>query len=446
MTAIPTATASSPTTPDWENYWAKPADDRLWAASKDAHRPVQELLDALRDGADPRFPDGVGHTPLHMAACYGDRAKVEALLAAGAYLEARDDRHSDTPLHAAVRHGNEEAATALLDAGASTTARNSDKRTPADLLPQARGVAPPEVLVRLSAKLTKAASTARLATAAADQGAPIAEAKAMSSADATPFATDWDVAERVVATTGALWGSVMNPEAPARWTSEAVEWGADVNYRDLNGDTAMHIAARSGNAEKIAALHKARADMNAQDAEGRTPLHVAAEIGNTETARALLAAGANPDAKGVCRQTPREIMESRCTPLHRAARDGSAQEINRLLDAGAELDAVDGFGQTALHRAARHGNEPAAAALLAAGADPRAKNLQQRTPLTLLMVDRKALGLSDDAAAAIAHRLIFANANLREREAGATPAAQPGRAAGTRKAETPRVVNVPLSR
>jgi ankyrin repeat protein len=186
--------------------------------------------------------------------------------------------------------------------------------------------------------------------------------------------------------------------------------------------------------------------MNPLDAEGRTPLHVAAEIGNTETARALLAAGANADARDAQNRTPREIMEARCTPLHRAARDGTAEDVARLLAAGEQLDAVDGFGQTALHRAARHGNEAVAEALLAAGADPRAKNLQQRRPVELLMVDRKALGLSDETASAIAHRLIFANAELRGREGRALPDAQPSPAAEARAAGVPLVATRPLSR
>ena len=80
---------------------------------------VKALLEA---GADPNVRDSGGFTPLHDAAYEAKDADViEALLAAGADLEARTSLHwhyagGETPLHIAVRTGAPPGAIADLKA------------------------------------------------------------------------------------------------------------------------------------------------------------------------------------------------------------------------------------------------------------------------------------------------------------------------------------------
>ena|ERR1700677_1649835 len=73
--------------------------------------------------------DRLGRTELHYAACEGDLAKTQALLAAGAQVELPDD-NGWTPLHFAAQAHSVAVSEALLAAGASVNPRDSHGNTP----------------------------------------------------------------------------------------------------------------------------------------------------------------------------------------------------------------------------------------------------------------------------------------------------------------------------
>jgi len=68
--------------------------------------------------------------------------------------------------------------------------------------------------------------------------------------------------------------------------------GADVNYIDKFGDTALMRASSSGNAEVVKILLDHGADVNIQDNYGKTALKVASKRGYKRTMKLLKAAGA----------------------------------------------------------------------------------------------------------------------------------------------------------
>jgi ankyrin repeat protein len=69
--------------------------------------------------------------------------------------------------------------------------------------------------------------------------------------------------------------------------------------------TALHMAARRGNVDIIAALLDGGADMEARDSAGETPLRRAVNCAKVEAAKLLLARGADPDSEGSKGLTPR---------------------------------------------------------------------------------------------------------------------------------------------
>jgi ankyrin repeat protein len=72
-----------------------------------------------------------GFTALHFAAYFGATDVIEALLEAGANIEARTKNFLDNmPLHAAAAGGRNEAAKVLLRHGADPNARQHGKHTP----------------------------------------------------------------------------------------------------------------------------------------------------------------------------------------------------------------------------------------------------------------------------------------------------------------------------
>ena len=268
------------------------------AVEKEDPAVIQALLAA---GADPNVRDNDGGTPLHWAARNNENpAVIEALLAAGADPNVRDNYSGNTPLSLAASNRNPAAIGALLSAGAEPNIRGNRGETP-------------------------------LHRAALYSGNPA-------------------VIEALVAA------------------------GADSNIRDNDGETPLHRVARySGNPAMIQPLLVAGADVKVRDNDGETPLHrVALYSGNPAVIQSLVAAGADPNVRD----------NGGKTPPHWAAWNENPAVIEALLAAGADPNVRDNGGKTPLHWGARHsGNLAAFEALVATGADPNVRDNGGNTPL-----------------------------------------------------------------
>ena len=92
----------------------------------------------------------------------------------------------------------------------------------------------------------------------------------------------------------------------AKLVSSLIEQGADVNARDRNGDTPLHLASRSAEKmEIVSLLIEGGANINVQDEDGDTPLHDALFLlGNTKLASFLIEKGADGSIKNKNGQAP----------------------------------------------------------------------------------------------------------------------------------------------
>ncbi|MEO7134036.1 MAG: ankyrin repeat domain-containing protein [Vicinamibacterales bacterium] len=132
-------------------------------------------------------------------------------------------------------------------------------------------------------------------------------------------------------------------------------------------------AAMTGDRTAVIGLLKAGADVNATQGDAVTALHWAARLGDAEMTRTLIAAGAN------ARATTRFAIYA---PLHLAAERGSADVIATLLKAGADANAKTATGATPMMFAASSGNAAAVTTLADAGADLNgAETDRGQTPL-----------------------------------------------------------------
>ena len=75
-----------------------------------------------------------------------------------------------------------------------------------------------------------------------------------------------------------------------------VQYGADADVADGQGETALHKAVRAGH-EPTAWLLVGRSDVNARSNQGMTPLHWACALGNADLASVLIRYGADPHLK-----------------------------------------------------------------------------------------------------------------------------------------------------
>ena len=99
-----------------------------------------------------------------------------------------------------------------------------------------------------------------------------------------------------------------------------------VSYRVDNGQTALHLAARSGYTALLDLLIANGANVNAEDGRGRTPLSYAVERQDETGMKTLLAAKADPNAG------------SAALPLQVAANSAGEAMVETLLKSGAKPD------------------------------------------------------------------------------------------------------------
>jgi ankyrin repeat protein len=153
-----------------------------------------------------------------------------------------------------------------------------------------------------------------------------------------------------------------------RFIAEVKRDRSCVRLLGLRGQTLLHDAAMSGDADLAAVLTRSGADPDAKEREGHTPLYRAS---TGDVARALLAAGATADIVS---------GPTRGTPLHQAARRGSVSVAQALLDYGANIEAHDAKKETPLRRAVNCRQIDIVRLLVRRGADPQAGDRRGVTP------------------------------------------------------------------
>lgn len=139
-------------------------------------------------------------------------------------------------------------------------------------------------------------------------------------------------------------------------------------------------AIQSRNYEEINSLLKQGANVDGKNIDGSTALHLAAEDGQTETIKILIEAGANIHARDLRQETP----------LHSAAARGKSEAVRLLLEKKANPDAVNKFGNTPLHLSAGNGYSETTKILIEAGASVNAADDREHTPLDYVIFRTKS--------------------------------------------------------
>jgi ankyrin repeat protein len=140
-----------------------------------------------------------------------------------------------------------------------------------------------------------------------------------------------------------VWAAAVGSEALVR---QLLQSGADVDAKNDDDRTAIHLAAKNGHTSVTQMLLNGMATPAARDGYGRTPLHWAASHGHFRIVRLLCSTeGVDIEAR----------TKYGATPLHFAAESGKIGAVKMLLHNGADINAqVTTSGFTALHYAVHH--------------------------------------------------------------------------------------------
>ena len=184
----------------------------------------------------------------------------------------------------------------------------------------------------------------------------------------------------------------------------------DVNGRDKEQRTPLHLAAARANEPILKLLCHYSPNVNAQDKRGKTPLVRATETGSSNIVNILIQAKANPNIPSLDGQSPihvsSDLNDERSikllldhqanintpnaqglTPLHIAAQAGHANLVALFANEGCNLDALSGESQTPLMSAAEYGRMQVVKILLDLQVDTEYKNQRNWKAIDLAQIN-----------------------------------------------------------
>eukprot|EP01028_Stygiella_incarcerata_P004418 TRINITY_DN1966_c0_g1_i1.p1 TRINITY_DN1966_c0_g1~~TRINITY_DN1966_c0_g1_i1.p1 ORF type:complete len:261 (-),score=64.22 TRINITY_DN1966_c0_g1_i1:22-804(-) len=204
-------------------------------------------------------------TPLHYASRGGFREICQTLLSRGACVDARK-RDAWTPLQLAAHNDRPNVVELLLLHGANVDLKQMSSKSALDLAPSERVR---HVILRYMGERVD----------------PLARFKRM----------------------------LLNEGRYGRdqHLFQLIQHGADVNYADTSGWTALHYAARAGNVRMGEILLVNGSQPNPVKSDGWTPLHLASYNDRVEFVALLIEHGANPDVVDFVEQkAPKDLAKS----------------------------------------------------------------------------------------------------------------------------------------
>ncbi|KAH0029652.1 hypothetical protein KCU78_g3276, partial [Aureobasidium melanogenum] len=403
--------------------------------------------------ADPSRVNKEGHTALHTAAAYAlksDERRVIVDLLWGKGLEIRCDNHRRTPLHCAAAQNNYDVIQAMYESGADLEIMTTDTyhsraihiaaendhveamktlvRCGADIQSTRTGGANAlhiaaknghvaamlyclSLKIPVNSKFGKGKMTAlHLAAESGHEAAVLALIQ--KQAKRNEKTADGQTPLHLAASRGhasVVFALLTGESKPTSLQDDSVIYNAAIlssvdkqqlNMSDVNSESALHLAVKSGQAVTVTTLLNLGSKYDAMNADGDTPLHLACLNGDQNIVHKLLEKGAPVNARGPKQNTPLHYAASRGhetvvevlltndfskaslqertssgdTALHIAAEFDRDALVSKLFQHNVSGESVNRNGETALHRAAAKGNFETIRTLLSHGVENKTRN------------------------------------------------------------------------
>ncbi|XP_020615067.1 protein phosphatase 1 regulatory subunit 16A-like [Orbicella faveolata] len=232
----------------------------LEAASRGDYDEVKRMLDY---GVDPNLANDDGLTSLHQACIDECEDIAELLVGYGADIDA-EDRELWTPLHASAACENFAMVQYLVGNGANVAAINADGNLPVDLVEEDE-----ELRKYLHNEMNK-------------------------------HGFNQDKVDELI---------ILRETRMLEDIKDAIEKRRDLEVKDMQGATALHIAAANAYVEVLEFLLENDADVEVVDKDGWKPIHAAACWGNEKAIELLVEHGADLESRTPYGETPLDLCE-----------------------------------------------------------------------------------------------------------------------------------------
>ncbi|XP_074185618.1 unconventional myosin-XVI isoform X2 [Rhinolophus sinicus] len=213
------------------------------------HHDDKEALRLLKEGADPHTPVSSGGSLLHLCARYDNAFIAEILIDRGVNVNHQDEDFW-TPMHIACACDNPDIVLLLVLAGANVLLQDVNGNIPLDYAVEGTE------------------SSSILLTYLDENGVDLTSLRHMKLQRPMNMLTD---------------------------IKHFLSCGGNVNEKNDEGVTLLHMACASGYKEVVSLLLEHGGDLNIVDNQYWTPLHLAAKYGQTNLVKLLLMHQANPN-------------------------------------------------------------------------------------------------------------------------------------------------------
>ncbi|XP_034933971.1 protein phosphatase 1 regulatory subunit 16A isoform X2 [Chelonus insularis] len=237
-------------------------DDSVMLLEAASRNDIDEVRRLLKKGVNPDSTNEDGLTALHQCCIDDNEEMMKLLVEFGANVNA-EDSEKWTPLHAAATCGHLHLVRYLILAGANLLAVNADGNMPYDICEDEK------TLDCIEGEMASRGVTQELI-------------------DETRASTEVEMLQDM---------------------QKLVALGEDLEYKDHQGATPLHIAAANGYLRVVEYLLDQHVSTDVEDNDKWQPVHAAACWGHLEVLELLVQNGADLNAKNKHDETPADICE-----------------------------------------------------------------------------------------------------------------------------------------